>query len=85
MKVWHKGELMTVNKWHVQQTPHEVYHDCELRMGAASPADKARLAKRWPTLGDCNRAMVRAFLAMTKEEQADDLKRVKADLAILAI
>lgn len=85
MKVWHHGVLKTIEQMHKEQTPSEIYHDCCLRMEASSPADAARLRKRWPTLGDCNRAMTTAYAALSADQRADEDARAAAELEFLAV
>ena len=75
LRYWHHGAVVTADEMHSQQTPAEIYRDCLARMsGHTSLAEQDRLRRRWPTLGDCNRAMVAAFRAMTDAERATDLE-----------
>ena len=81
LKVWYKGVLMTVGEMHSKQTPAEVYKDCLDRMtNRTSQLEQQRLHKRWPTLGDCNRAMSEAFASMTDAERATDLEDAEAEM-----
>ena len=86
MKVWHHGELKTQAQVWTDQTPAEIYHDCDLRMsGSAAPGHAAALKLRWPTLGDCNRAMVAAYEAMSTDDRAYEDDKAQADLALISI
>lgn len=53
--------------------------------GMGTQAELAMLRKRWPTLGDANRAMVAAFAQLLAEDRAADLAMVDANLTLIEL
>jgi len=59
----------------------ETYRDCIERMGRSQSADRhAELRRRWPTLGDCFRAMSEAYVELTTAQRAKDATAAQVDL-----
>lgn len=85
MKIWHAGELKTQEQEWLDQSPYEIYRDACRRLEAPTTGYDQELRRRWPTLGDANRAMVAAYFAMPVDAREYEDKMARADLTILAL
>jgi hypothetical protein len=81
--VQYNGRTGTLDQIHAAQTPAEIYADSIRRMEYLAPntAEYERLVNRWPTLGDCYRAMTEAYAKLSPAEQAADAADAEKELA----
>lgn len=80
-KIWHQGELKTQEQVWADQSPYEAYRDACRRLESGSP----ELARRWLTLGDCNRAMAESYSLLSPEAKAYEDKLASADLVLIEL